>query len=102
MSWTSPSKKFLYNVYTVCVLLAMHCLAISQILDLFINVENQDEFSENFYSTLAAIVSCFKMYSILITRENIAILINTLQGEPFQPMNVEEIQIRTRFNEAAE
>ncbi|XP_076179887.1 odorant receptor 10-like [Ptiloglossa arizonensis] len=101
-SWTSPSKKFLYNVYVICVMLVIHSFVLSQILDLVFIVDNQDDFSDNFYMTLAMIVTCFKMYGLLMTRENIDDLVDTLRSEPFMPMDIEETAIRTRFDKTAD
>ncbi|XP_076634650.1 uncharacterized protein LOC143348387 [Colletes latitarsis] len=97
-SWTSPTKKFLYNVYTIFVFLTIHALVITQILDLVFIVDNQDDFSDNFYVTLAMIITCVKMCNMLITRKNIGTLIDTLQREPFLPMDVEEFEIRTQYD----
>lgn len=102
ITWTSPFKKFLYNVYAICVIVIVHAFVISQILDLVFIVDNQDDFSDNFYMTLSMIVTCFKMYNLLMTRGNIEILTDTLQGEPFVPMDIKEIEIRTRFDKAAQ
>lgn len=101
-SWTYPYKTFLFNVYTVIVLMLVHTLVISQILDVVFIVDNEDDFSENFYVTMPMIVTSFKLCSLLASRRNIVILINALQKEPFVPMNTEEIQIRVRFNKLAE
>lgn len=80
----------------------VHTLVISQILDVVFIVDNEDDFSENFYVTMPMIVTSFKLCSLLASRRNIVILINALQKEPFVPMNTEEIQIRVRFNKLAE
>ncbi|XP_043264938.1 odorant receptor 94b-like [Colletes gigas] len=101
-SWTSPTKKFLYTVYTIFVFLAMHTLVITQILDLVFIVDNQDDFSDNFYVTLAMIITFVKMCSMLITKKNIVTLIDTLQREPFLPMDAEEFEIRTQYDSMSE
>ncbi|XP_076179888.1 odorant receptor 94a-like [Ptiloglossa arizonensis] len=98
-TWSSPFKKFLYNVYTICVFVIMHTLVVSQILDLVFNVENEDDFSENFYVTLVMIITCFKMSSLLLTQKHISVLVNTLEGGPFLPIDIEEKEIRKRFND---
>lgn len=75
---------------------------ILQIMDLLLNVENQDELSEGIYMMLTMLVACHKMYSILMSHKNIAVLNDILENEPFQPENVEEMEIRRRFNERAQ
>ncbi|XP_076544269.1 uncharacterized protein LOC117603438 [Osmia lignaria lignaria] len=75
---------------------------ILQIMDLVLIVENQDELSENIFLMLTMLVACHKMYSMLMSRNNIAVFNDILENEPFQPENVEEIEIRGRFNKRAE
>nr|XP_034178576.1 odorant receptor 94a-like [Osmia lignaria] len=101
-SWTSPIKKLLYNTYTVFVFTLLNISTILQIMDLLLNVENQDELSEGIYMMLTILVACHKMYSMLMSRKNIAVLNGILENEPFQPENVEEIEIRRRFNKRAQ
>ncbi|XP_076634680.1 odorant receptor 10-like [Colletes latitarsis] len=74
---------------------------LTQIFDIIYNVDSQDSFSDNFYLTLGIFGSCCKMCTLLISRENYAILIDTLHEEPFVPVNTDEIKIRTRFDKLA-
>ncbi|XP_076634636.1 odorant receptor 94b-like [Colletes latitarsis] len=77
-------------------------LVLSLVLDIVFNVENQDEFSDNFYVTLAPFIACCKMCNFLINRSNIAALIDNLRREPFAPANAEEIEILTRYDKIIE
>lgn len=101
-SWDSPSKKILYSAYTVVVWLSVHFLSVSQILDLVINVKTQDDFSDNFYVTLAVLGICVKMCTVLISRRNIGNLIDLLAKKPFSSMSNKENEIRTRYDKVAE
>ncbi|XP_043264934.1 odorant receptor 94a-like [Colletes gigas] len=74
---------------------------LTQIFDIIYNVDSQESLSDNFYLTLGIFGSCCKMCTLLISRENYAILINTLHKEPFVPVNTDEIKIRTRFDKLA-
>ncbi|XP_053998016.1 odorant receptor 13a-like [Hylaeus anthracinus] len=96
-SWTSTTKKFLYNVYTIVLLLMIHALLVTQILDIVFNVENQDEFSDNFYLTLGIFVACCKMYNLLTSHKSYVILIDSLQEEPLKPVNSDEVEIQMKF-----
>ncbi|XP_053997919.1 odorant receptor Or1-like [Hylaeus anthracinus] len=100
-SWTSPYKRILYNVYSSFLFLTTHALLFSQILDVVLNVKNQDEFSDNIYMTLAIFISCYKMCNFLYNRKKVAFLIDTLQKEPFVPMNAQEVVIRRRCERIA-
>ncbi|XP_076679569.1 uncharacterized protein LOC143374904 [Andrena cerasifolii] len=97
-TWTSKSKRFLYDVYTICVFMVLYALVVFELLDLVLVVDNQDDFSDNFYVTLSMFVTCIKMWNLLFTRRNIALLFETLQEEPFLPLDTEEMEIRSRFD----
>nr|XP_033199747.1 odorant receptor Or1-like [Bombus vancouverensis nearcticus] len=101
-SWTSPFTKSLYKFYTLFVWLLILSLVSAQILDIIINVENQDQFSDNFYITLVVFVSGCKLSIILKHRESILSLIESLEREPFSPMNDEEEKIQMKFNKTNE
>lgn len=99
--WTSPLKKVLYKVYTACVFLTLHALVVAEILDLVLVAEDRNDYSENLYTTMVMIVTCFKMAGLLTMRKNIEILINILNEEPFRPANAREEEIRSRFDKVA-
>ncbi|XP_076227665.1 uncharacterized protein LOC143174997 [Nomia melanderi] len=101
-TWSSASKRFFYNAYTLLVLILVQNLLVSAILDLMLNVDNQDDFSDNLFSTIAIVVSSFKLCSFLTNRESIAVLTSSLAKEPFLPVNREEYEIRTRFDKMIE
>ncbi|XP_076241165.1 uncharacterized protein LOC143183503 [Calliopsis andreniformis] len=101
-SWTSPCKKFFYNIYTVLAFFLLHTLLLFQFLDLVFNVSNQDDFSDNFYLSIGIFISCCKMWTLLINRRNFANLIETFQKNPFQPTDANEAEIQMRFDKIAE
>lgn len=101
-TWKYLWKRVLYNVYTIVVLLLLFSFETSLILDLVINVDNQDDFSENLYVTLVLFSSCCKAIVLLIYRGNIETLMGVLLEKPFAPVNNEEIEIRTKFEERIE
>ncbi|XP_076634621.1 odorant receptor 10-like [Colletes latitarsis] len=84
------------------VLLLLYTVTFSQFMDIIMGVQNQDEFSENFYLLLAMLVACHKIYSMLKSRGCIAAMTNILEKEPFLPGNAEEIGIRSKFDKKAQ
>lgn len=70
---------------------------LSQLMDLIITVDNSDDFTDNFYMLLAMIVSCCKMFALLMNRNNIEMLINTLTKKPLQPIESDEMEIRQKY-----
>ncbi|XP_070156645.1 odorant receptor Or1-like isoform X1 [Polyergus mexicanus] len=96
-SWTTPYKRLVYYVYTIFILLLIHTFMLSQLMDLIITVDNSDDFTDNFYMLLAMIVSCCKMFALLMNRNNIEILINILMKKPLQPIESDEMEIRQKY-----
>lgn len=101
-SWTSPYKRLIYHTHTVLVLLLIHTFTLSQFMDIILIVDNADDFTDNFYMLLAMIVSCFKMFSLLINRSNIAILTDILMREPCVSVELEEMKIRRKYDKVIE
>ena len=101
-SWTSTFSKSLYNIYTLFVWLLIFSLASAQILDIIINVENQDQFSDNFYITLVVFVCGCKLSIMLKHRRSILSLIDSLENEPFSTTNDDEVKIRSKINKMNE
>ncbi|XP_014476205.1 PREDICTED: odorant receptor 46a, isoform A-like [Dinoponera quadriceps] len=76
----------------------LYTFLVSQFLDIIWNVDNPDDFTENFYATLASVVSCSKMLSLLMNRDNIDTLTNVLTEKPYKPSKDEEMKIRYKFD----
>ncbi|KAM0734619.1 hypothetical protein ACS0PU_011438 [Formica fusca] len=85
---------------TLHVRYSSHCTFI--FLDLILIVENPDDFTDNFYMLLAMIVSCFKMSSSLVNRNNIAMLTDILMKKPCRPIQPDEMEIRQKFDRLIE
>ncbi|XP_036140054.1 odorant receptor Or1 [Monomorium pharaonis] len=96
-SWPVSSKRLVYHVYTIIIMLLIHSFMLSQLLDLIMVVDNSDDFTDNFYVLLAMIVSCCKMIALLINRSNIEKLIKTLTNKPFRPVEPDEVKIQQKF-----
>lgn len=80
----------------------INTFTLSQFLDIVLTVDNPDDFMDNFYMLLAMIVSCFKMYSLLMNRSNIAMLTEILTKEPCRPLDSFEANIRQKFDKLIE
>ncbi|XP_011882821.1 PREDICTED: putative odorant receptor 85d [Vollenhovia emeryi] len=97
-SWTSRYKRIMYDIYTILIVSLINTFTLSQLMDLILSVDNADDFTENFYVTLAMLVSCCKMFSLLRNRTNVAMLINVLMKKPCRPIEHDEIEIRQKFD----
>lgn len=96
--WSSLYMRVVYNAYTVFMVILLYTFLVSQFLDIIWNVDNAADFAENFYATLASVVSCSKMLSLLVNRNNINLLTKKLLKEPYKPLETEEINIRYKFD----
>lgn len=101
-SWTSSYRRLLYHIYAISILVLISTFTLSQFLDLILIVENPDDFTDNFYMLLAMIVSCFKMFSLLINRSNIAMLTDILMKIPCKPIEPDEVEIRQKCDRLIE
>ncbi|KAF3054568.1 Odorant receptor 164 [Nylanderia fulva] len=97
-SWTTPYKRLVYHVYTIFIMLLIHTFMLSQLMDLILTVDNADDFTDNFYMLLAMIVSCCKMFTLLLNRNNIAMLIDILVKKPCKPVQSDEVEIQQKFD----
>ncbi|EZA58607.1 hypothetical protein X777_14774 [Ooceraea biroi] len=95
-SWTSSSKRAMYNVYTAFITLLLFTFMIPQLLDIILNVNSTEDFADTFYILLAIIISCCKMTGLLINRKNIEMLTNILSQKPFIPLEADEMEIRRK------
>ncbi|XP_011640454.2 odorant receptor Or1-like [Pogonomyrmex barbatus] len=101
-SWTSPYKRAMYYAYTTFIFLLINTFTLSQFLDLILIVDNADDFIDNFYILLAMIISCSKMFSLLINRNNIVLLTEILTKNPCKPVEDDELEIRQKFDKIIE
>ncbi|KAL0116264.1 hypothetical protein PUN28_011240 [Cardiocondyla obscurior] len=97
-SWSSLCKRTLYNMYTILMCLLLITFMVPQILDIILNVDNPDDFTDTFYIMLAMFIACCKMISLLLNRKNIKMLINALVQKPFRPLEPNEIEIRQKYD----
>ncbi|XP_077264607.1 odorant receptor 10-like isoform X6 [Temnothorax americanus] len=71
-SWTTLCKRTVYNIYTTFVVLLLCTFLLFQLLDIILNVDNTDDFTDTFYFMLAM--------------------------KPFIPLEADEIEIRDKFD----
>lgn len=71
---------------------------VPQFMDIVLNVDNADDFTNTFYVMLAMVIAFCKMLGMLLNRKNIEMLTNVLDENPFRPLGPDEIEIRQKFN----
>ncbi|XP_012528081.1 odorant receptor Or1 [Monomorium pharaonis] len=97
-SWSSLCKRTVYNVYTILMCSLLFSFMFPQVMDIILNVNNADDFTNTFYIMLAMIIGCCKILGLLLNRKNIEMLIKVLIEKPFKPLEPDEIKIREKYN----
>lgn len=98
----TPLQRTLYNIYANIGMVFLYVFFIAQILDIVLNVENQDEFTENFAITSTVFMIVLKFIMISTRRVNILILIEQLDKDLFSPVTKQEMEIRSKFDKIIE
>lgn len=103
--WIPPScrtfyGKLLYAAYTTFVIFLLCSFCISQFLNVILNVRTAEELSDSFYMFIASILSCCKIFTLLVNHKAIRILSRKLDEEPCKPIDEQEITIRRRFDKS--
>ncbi|XP_015432300.1 PREDICTED: odorant receptor 94a-like [Dufourea novaeangliae] len=97
LSWSSRFKKVLYNMYSVFVVCMNVTFTISQIISV-LTVDNLDDFAENTYMLVPAIVCCCKLINLLVYRGGIIELVKIFLEEPCATLNDKEELIQMRYD----
>ncbi|XP_025265987.1 odorant receptor Or1-like isoform X1 [Camponotus floridanus] len=98
VSWTSLGKQTIYNTYTIFVSLLLFTFMLPQLMDIILNADNPNDFTNTLYVMMALTNACCKMVSLVMNRKNIEILIEKLIEKPFRPLESDEIEIRQKFD----
>lgn len=80
------------------LVLSLNIFAISQFMDIVLNVDNSDELTDSLYMMLTVFVAGYKNICLWIDRKNVRMLVNVLRKNPFKPSESHEITIRQRFD----
>nr|XP_012230503.1 PREDICTED: odorant receptor Or1-like [Linepithema humile] len=91
-------RRIVYNTYTVFISLLLFTFMLPQLMDIVLNVDNPNDFTDTFYVMLAMVIACCKMLSLLLNRKHIKILTGALIEKPFRPLEPDEIKIRQKFD----
>lgn len=68
-------------------------------MDIVLNVDNPDDFTDALYMMLNVFVSGYKLFIMWINYEDIITIIKSLDEEPFKPLDSGEMKIRRKFDE---
>lgn len=88
----------LYNIYCCFMIFVIYFFTFTTIMYLFRYNYNLEEFTENFFFSLALLCATIKIGNLLIKRNKIIELIEMLIDERFNPQDYIEFQIQNKFD----
>ena len=98
----SPTKRFLYNLYTVFVTLYLWSYCLTLILDICFNARTRDDLRDNFSISVTILITGCKFVSLVLGRKTIINMLDLLKKKPFVPENNGEGEIHARYNNLIE
>lgn len=96
-SWTSLFKHIIYKTYAMFLFSSLYIFSLSQLMNIMLNVENSDEFTNSLYMMLTVFVAGFKQVYIWIDHKNINVIINVFNKKPFAACDTQEFVIQQKF-----
>lgn len=98
-SWISLIKHTLYNTYTLLIISLMYSYILMQFMDIVLNAENPDYFTNTIYTMLTMFVACYKIFNLWVNHESLAeLILNLLRRRLNSSLVPVEIKIRRKFN----
>lgn len=81
---------------------ALCIFSMSQFMNIVLNVENSDEFTDSLYMMLTVFVAGYKQVYMWIDRKKVMVLINVLTEKPFAICEIREAMIQQKFEKMVE
>jgi len=91
-------KHTLYDAYTLLVISIMYSFTFSQFMDVILNVDNPNDFTNTLYAMLTMFAADYKILDLFVNHESFAELIQNLTEKTFKPLILVEIEIQRKFN----
>lgn len=88
----------LSNVFNIFVFTVTILFTLSNLLYIFIEHTDMEEFNDNLFYLLALFVGCLKMVIAFNYRDEIIQITNILHNEQFVPQDHDEVLIQNRFD----
>jgi len=98
IEWSSKCSKMLYSMLTCFTMCLLMILMLTQLLDIILVIDNVDDFAKNSLMFLSTVSVLFKAIAVIIRRDELVNLIETLQKKPCKAYNEEESDIQLKFD----
>ncbi|XP_012060024.1 PREDICTED: putative odorant receptor 85d [Atta cephalotes] len=76
----------------------MYSFTFSQFMDVILNVDNPDDFTNTLYTMLTMFAANYKILNLFVNHESFAKLIQNLTEGTFKPLLLVEIEIQRKFD----
>ncbi|XP_011050409.1 PREDICTED: odorant receptor 49b-like [Acromyrmex echinatior] len=76
----------------------MYSFTFSQFMDVVLNVDNPDDFTNTLYTMLTMFAADYKIFDLFVNHESFAKLIQNLTEGTFKPLLLVEIEIQRKFD----
>lgn len=96
-SWTSRPKRVAYNICRLYIISMLYVFSMAQILDVILIIDNPDDFCDTLNMMLTSSAACYKICIMWMNYDKMAALIDSLNEEPFTPLDQSEMEIREKF-----
>lgn len=97
-SWTSLFKHVVYKSYAIFLNSSLLVFAISQFMNILLNVDNSDDLTDSLYMMLTVFVAGYKQICMWIDHKNVTAMIHILNEKPFIPLKSQEVMIQRKFD----
>lgn len=98
IEWTSKCSKCLYSVFTISTICLLNFSMLTQLMDIFLVVDNMDDFATTSLMFLSADGAFCKAVTVVTRRSEIINLIKILQEKLCKPSSEEEINIQMKYD----
>ncbi|GAB1867165.1 Odorant receptor [Camponotus japonicus] len=98
IKWSSNVAKLLYSIFTSIILFSLYFLMLTQFMDILLVVDNIDDFATNTLMFLTIVAVTCKATIVVVRRNAIIKLVQTLLEPPCKPQNEDEMAIQRKFD----
>ncbi|XP_020291796.1 odorant receptor 46a-like [Pseudomyrmex gracilis] len=97
LSWTSSKKQRIYAVHRLLLISVIFTLMTSQLINIILNIDKSNEYSDTMYMTLAVLIGNYKLISMWITAKNIRSVIDIFAEKLFRSLESYETIIQQKY-----
>ncbi|KAK0179859.1 hypothetical protein PV327_005570 [Microctonus hyperodae] len=98
--WSPGWKTRFYSSYTAFVIIVVFAMSLAEMIDIFLSLNNIEEFADGMFMLLTMISCCGKILTLLVYRQRIILLLETLECRICQTNNSMETAVRETYHQS--